>query len=715
MKIFRFIYLFLVFFIKKIVFFIKDISQIQVIIILLLISLVYFKFNLFSVDIYNNSCSSIVWIKDWYCNIFPTVQSYIFLPEFIFYWLIVLLLIASLRWSRKSWKINNEVYFLFPLLPFFLLRLISVFKYNNSLFLFINEYYYLIGYYWIYSLILFFMVLISFEKEDINGFISFLRENKIKSWNKVPEIKKEEKKEFIDNKDTKKDTVVIIKQSLPSILDKIFYTVFKKNTTDEEWNRIDWIYSLNSVKKVWEDEYMVDLSISDELLMIVDSLSKYDWTLWINSYGKIEWFISWKWFSKEWKTGLIIKTKWETISFKWAFDYPYLLEKNPLIKKPLEVIVWKNEKWEDVVCNIAKCPHLLLAWKTWWWKSVWMLDLLVGLLKNRMDWVHLNITIIDPKRVDYSKFEWLQWLKVIWEIWKWLNALKYFEAEMLRRYQLLEKEKVENIEEYHKLWLELSYEVIIIDELSNFMNREKDIKGEAENKIARIWEMARASGIHLIIWTQRPDASVVTWLIKANIPSVLWFWVTNSINSRIIMDSNILTSVKEIWEAYLKVSWKDKIEHLKTYFIDKSTSLVDFINYYREKTEGVPVDLNNNEGIPVHQKKEKGTPVHLNNDLQKFESIIDEYLPDIDKTNKSYFVLRELIKNKGYKSRNELYSTISIYWISKSLTEKMISNIKSKWLVEYSDSDKINKITSDINKDYILILYNSIYNILWDK
>ena len=148
--------------------------------------------------------------------------------------------------------------------------------------------------------------------------------------------------------------------------------------------------------------------------------------------------------------------------------------------------------------------------------------------------------MIDPKRVELSIYNWIPHLltPVATTADKALNILKRSVAEMLRRYDIASKINAKNLIEYNKKVTEeekFSYIIIIIDELADLMMSWD--KKEIETSIARIAQMWRAVGMHLIVATQRPSVNVLTWLIKANIPSRIAFTVASQVDSRTILDS----------------------------------------------------------------------------------------------------------------------------------------------------------------------------------
>ena len=204
-------------------------------------------------------------------------------------------------------------------------------------------------------------------------------------------------------------------------------------------------------------------------------------------------------------------------------------------KSPLTLALGKDIVGAPFVTDLAKLPHLLIAGTTGSGKSVGINAMILSLLyKNSPD--ELKFVMIDPKMLEFSIYNDIPHLltPVITEPKKAITALNAMVKEMERRYKLMAKMKVKNIENYNKKADEkLPYIVIIIDELADLMMTSgKDV----EYSIARLAQMARASGIHLIVATQRPSVDVVTGLIKANLPSRISFKVGQKIDSKVILD-----------------------------------------------------------------------------------------------------------------------------------------------------------------------------------
>ncbi|WP_414144512.1 DNA translocase FtsK 4TM domain-containing protein [Arcobacter sp.] len=207
---------------------------------------------------------------------------------------------------------------------------------------------------------------------------------------------------------------------------------------------------------------------------------------------------------------------------------------------PLTMILGKDIVGKPFVTDLKKLPHLLIAGTTGSGKSVGINSMILSLLyKNSPD--NLRLVMIDPKMLEFSMYNDIPHLltPVITKASDAINALANMVSEMERRYTLMSKTKTKNIENYNEKAKNeghetMPYIVVVIDELADLMMTSgKDV----EYSIARLAQMARASGIHLIVATQRPSVDVVTGLIKANLPSRLSYKVGQKIDSKIILDS----------------------------------------------------------------------------------------------------------------------------------------------------------------------------------
>lgn len=219
-------------------------------------------------------------------------------------------------------------------------------------------------------------------------------------------------------------------------------------------------------------------------------------------------------------------------------------------KSQTNLTLWKWIDWNKVITPLDKMPHLLVAWATGSGKSVWINDFILSLIYQNTP-SDLKFIMVDPKQVELGIYEWIPYLlsPIITEPEKAVKVLKWAVDFMNERYQKLKKQKVRNIDQYNK---KVNKEdkmyrlIIIIDELADLMMSWS--KKDTENYIARIAQMARAVWIHLILATQRPSVNVITWVIKANIPTRIAFGVVSLVDSRTILDSKWAEDLVGKWD-----------------------------------------------------------------------------------------------------------------------------------------------------------------------
>lgn len=206
---------------------------------------------------------------------------------------------------------------------------------------------------------------------------------------------------------------------------------------------------------------------------------------------------------------------------------------------PLTIALGKDIVGAPFVTDLKKLPHLLIAGTTGSGKSVGINAMLLSLLYRNSPQT-LRLMMIDPKMLEFSIYNDIPHLltPVITQAKQAITALSNMVAEMERRYKIMSHTRTKNIESYNEKMKEeggeqFPYIVVIIDELADLMMTSgKDV----ELYIGRLAQMARASGIHLIVATQRPSVDVVTGLIKANLPSRISYRVGQRIDSKVILD-----------------------------------------------------------------------------------------------------------------------------------------------------------------------------------
>lgn len=205
-------------------------------------------------------------------------------------------------------------------------------------------------------------------------------------------------------------------------------------------------------------------------------------------------------------------------------------------KSKLAVSLGLDVAGKPVVADIARMPHVLIAGQTGSGKSVCLNAFLASLL-FRASPSEIKLILVDPKRVELTGYNDIPHLlsPVIVEPEKVISALRWVQAEMDRRYKLFAQAGARNIDGYNQMsgFQALPYIVFVIDELADVMLASPV---EVEDSITRIAQMSRATGIHMVLATQRPSVDVITGLIKANIPCRIAFAVSSQVDSRVILD-----------------------------------------------------------------------------------------------------------------------------------------------------------------------------------
>ena len=207
----------------------------------------------------------------------------------------------------------------------------------------------------------------------------------------------------------------------------------------------------------------------------------------------------------------------------------------------LLIALGKDVGGNPVYTDLSEMPHMLVAGSTGTGKTIFLNSLILSLLyKNTPD--TMRMIMVDPKRVEFQNYNEIPHLlcPVIYDAQKTLNALQWLTREMERRFEVFSEIPTRNLKTYNQnknviaSGSQLPYIVLVVDELADLMAA----KGkELEGGIVRLAQMARATGIHLVLATQRPSVEVITGLIKANMPSRITFQVTSQIDSRTVLDT----------------------------------------------------------------------------------------------------------------------------------------------------------------------------------
>lgn len=205
----------------------------------------------------------------------------------------------------------------------------------------------------------------------------------------------------------------------------------------------------------------------------------------------------------------------------------------------LPIALGRDTGGNDVAVDLTRMPHLLIAGATGSGKSVCVNTLIASLLLSHTPET-LKLVLVDPKRVEMTQYRGLPHLAtpVVMDAERVVGVLQWAVREMDRRYRAFAEQGARHLAAYNRLMEErgqarLPFLVIVIDELADLMMLAPE---ETERLITRLAQLARATGIHLVLATQRPSVDVVTGLIKANFPSRIAFAVSSSVDSRVILD-----------------------------------------------------------------------------------------------------------------------------------------------------------------------------------
>ncbi len=287
---------------------------------------------------------------------------------------------------------------------------------------------------------------------------------------------------------------------------------------------------------------------------------------------------------------------------------------------PLTFALGRNVQGEPIFVNIAKMPHMLIAGATGSGKSITVHTLIISLLyKNSPDM--LRFIMIDPKRVELSIYNNLPHLvaPVVTENKKAIGALRWVIQEMDRRYVLLQEAGSRDIKSYNKSASEkLPFIVVVIDELADLMTT---FGREVEGSIVRLAQMARATGIHLIVSTQRPSVEVITGLIKANITGRIALQVASQIDSRTIIDSAGAEKLLGSGDLLLQSAELSKPQRIQGCYLTEEE--IKAVTKFIIKNNELP-----NEVIPLESGEDgSGSPLPLF-DAAAADGDDDELLPE---------------------------------------------------------------------------------------
>ena len=290
-------------------------------------------------------------------------------------------------------------------------------------------------------------------------------------------------------------------------------------------------------------------------------------------------------------------------------------EKFQKAEMELPIALGKTISNETFVTDLAKMPHLLMAGATGQGKSVGLNAILASLLYKKHP-AQVKFVLVDPKKVELTLFNKIErhFLAklpdteeaIITDTKKVINTLNSLCIEMDQRYDLLQKAQCRNIVEYNKKFIArklnpnddhryLPYIVLVIDEFADLI---MTAGKEVETPIARLAQLARAIGIHLIVATQRPSVNVITGIIKANFPARIAFRVTSKIDSRTILDAGGADQL--IGRGDMLIALGSELTRIQCAFIDtpEVEKVTDFIGNQRAYPEAfmLPEYVGDSEG-----------------------------------------------------------------------------------------------------------------------
>ncbi len=261
----------------------------------------------------------------------------------------------------------------------------------------------------------------------------------------------------------------------------------------------------------------------------------------------------------------------------------------------LRIALGQDVSGQPCVADLASMPHLLIAGATGSGKSVCINAIISCLLCNNTP-DELKLLMVDPKMVELSGYNGIQHLlaPVVVELEKVVEYLHWTTQEMDRRYKLFSKVGARNVEAYNKdaparNEPRLPLMVVIIDELADLMMMAPE---PVERSICRIAQMARATGIHLVIATQRPSVDVITGLIKANFPARISFAVTSGVDSRVILDVTGAERLLGHGDMLFMAPDSSKLSRLQGCFLSdrEITALVRYWKGFRTAGEIKPLE-----------------------------------------------------------------------------------------------------------------------------
>ena len=312
---------------------------------------------------------------------------------------------------------------------------------------------------------------------------------------------------------------------------------------------------------------------------------------------------------------------------------------------PLTIIVGRDVTGEPITMNIEKLPHLLIGGTTGSGKSIVLHSLLISLLyKNSPE--TLQLILIDPKKVELSVYDNIPHLiaPVIKEAKKSARALQWMIKEMERRYEVLDANGSRDIQSYNKKNPNdvMPFLLIVIDELADLMmGYGRDIEGS----VVRLAQMARATGIHLIVSTQRPSTEVVTGLIKANITSRIALQLPSQIDSRTILDTAGAEKLLGGGDMLFVSNEFSKPKRIQGAYISEE-EVAKVTEYIREHNK--PAAEIEEVGVSEAEGEEGGIDQFLESNREEDDTLLDEAIKVVVEAKKGSASLLQRRLKVGY-------------------------------------------------------------------
>ena len=298
----------------------------------------------------------------------------------------------------------------------------------------------------------------------------------------------------------------------------------------------------------------------------------------------------------------------------------------------LPIALGEDVRGKPVVTDLARMPHLLIAGATGTGKSV-CINSIVGCLLLTHTPETLRLLMIDPKMVELTVYNGTPHLlsPVVTDVDRAAGVLFWCIKEMERRYQLLNKAGVRDLERFNaylrKLGEEiLPYVVVIIDEMADLMMAAPE---EVEKHVIRLAQMARAVGIHMIIATQRPSVDVITGLIKANFPARIAFAVTSQIDSRVVLDVPGAENLLGRGDMLFMAPDASKLERMQGAFLDdaETNRIVRYWQNFHNLETYIQEQEKNGPGRDESEQIPLFTPDSLSSPIEEREAPAEEGSP----------------------------------------------------------------------------------------